>query len=427
MQNLSEGSTMRRQLEFYSAVIVVALLFAVSLRADEKLPLTIRLDVEQRNRTDALVMLSLPPSLLNGQPLRLIETTDEKNRPVAAQVDAAAARLWWVAAGVTLPGVKRTYRLEATTPAETAGVKVVDSDRTVEATFDGRLLLRYNKAHVEPLEGVNPKYGRSAHLHPVWTPGGSIVTDELPPDHLHQSGIFLAYTKTQFEGRDIDFWNLAGGKGRVRFKSLQGVASGPVFGQIRTEHEHVDLTAGDDKSEIGKTSGGKVALVESWDLRMWNVGLKSGYWLLDVNSSIRCASDSPLKLPEYHYGGMAIRAARPWVPKEVQFLTSEGDNRIKGNHTRPRWCEMHGLIDSKLAGVALMTHPSNFRFPEPLRIHPTMPYMVYTPSFLGDWEIRPGMPHDSHYRFVVHDGQLSAETLERLWRDYAEPLVAVAE
>ena len=73
-----------------------------------------------------------------------------------------------------------------------------------------------------------------------------------------------------------------------------------------------------------------------------------------------------------------------------------------------------------------MTHPGNFRSPEPLRIHPTMPYMVYTPSFLGDWEITPRAPHVSRYRFVIHDGVLPAETIERLWKDYAEPLTAVA-
>ena len=115
---------------------------------------------------------------------------------------------------------------------------------------------------------------------------------------------------------------------------------------------------------------------------------------------------------------------RPWTPQHVTFLTSEGDDRLKGNHTRPRWCDISGSIDDKAAGIALLTHPTNFRFPEPLRIHPTMPYMVYTPSFLGDWEIIPGKSHDSRYRFVVHDGNLTAETLDQLWRDYAHPLAA---
>src|SRR5262245_6503828 len=104
-----------------------------------------------------------------------------------------------------------------TLAAESPSITIVDSAKTVEARIGDQPLLRYNKAHVEPSEGVNPKFGRSAHLHPVWTPGGAIVTDELPPDHLHQSGIFMAFTKTEFESRDVDFWNLGGGKGRVRF------------------------------------------------------------------------------------------------------------------------------------------------------------------------------------------------------------------
>jgi methane monooxygenase PmoA-like len=303
--------------------------------------------------------------------------------------------------------------------ADSPTITIMDSAAAIEARLGDQPLLRYNKAHVEPPAGVNPKFGRSAHLHPVWTPGGATVTDELPPDHLHQSGIFLAFTKTEFEGRDVDFWNLGGGKGRVRFKELQHVQSGPV-GHFRTVQEHVDLTAGDDKSEIGKTTGGKVALLETWDVRVSAPNWKSGYWLLDIASSIRCATDSPLKLPEYHYGGMAIRAAREWTPKQVNFLTSEGDDRLKGNHTRPRWCNITGSVEGKAAGIALLTHPTNFRFPEPLRIHPTMPYMVYTPSFLGDWEITPAAPHNSRYRFVVHDGNLSGETLNQIWQDYAK-------
>jgi hypothetical protein len=418
---------MSRAFSFRLVGLLACLVWSSARAADDpKLPIQLNVEVGPRDRTDALVTYVLPAALATGQSLRLVETTGGTQTPVPAQLDAQDSRLWLVATGKSVAGSKRTYRLEAGPAAESPGVTIVDSAEGVEAVWNGKPLVRYNKAHVEPPEGVDPKYGRSAHLHPVWTPSGAIVTDELPPDHLHQSGIFLAYTKARFEGRDVDFWNLAGGKGRVRFKELKSTASGPVFGQIRTLHEHVDLSTGDDKSEIGKTSGGKVALVETWDLRIWSAGLKSGYWLMDINSSVSCASDSPLKLPEYHYGGMAIRAARTWTPQQVQFLTSEGDERIKGNHTRPRWCDIHGQIDGRPAGIALMTHPGNFRFPEPLRIHPTMPYMVYTPQFLGEWEISPGTSSHSRYRFVIHDGNLSAETLEQLWRDYAEPLVATA-
>src|SRR6185436_3329477 len=109
------------------------------------------------------------------------------------------------------------------------------------------------------------------HLHPVRTPSGAIVTDQFPPDHAHQSGIFFAYTKTKFEDRDVDFWNLAGGKGRVRFKELKGISSGPVFGEIQALHEHVDLSAenANKKSPDDGITGGKVALIEDWDVRIW--------------------------------------------------------------------------------------------------------------------------------------------------------------
>jgi hypothetical protein len=402
-------------------------LFSVCLAGRVSAQTTLRVSSGDRDRTDALVTLTLPAAMRDAKSLRLQDVSSGKQTPVPAQVDSATGRLWFVAEGKIPAGEKRTYRLERGANENDSKVALIESDNTIEVLRDNKPLLQYNKAHVEPPPGVNVKYGRSAHIHPVRTPSGAIVTDELPPDHLHQSGIFFSFTKTSFEGRDVDFWNLGGGKGRVRFKRAELVAAGPVFASFRTEHEHVDLTADNEKNEIGKTTGGKVALNETWNVRAWTPGWKNGYWLFDIDSSIRCATESPLKLPEYHYGGMAIRAARTWTPKEVAFLTSEGDDRLKGNHTRPRWCDIHGLVEGKTAGIALMTHPSNFRFPEPLRIHDKMPYMVYTPQFVGDMEISPGTTHRARYRFVIHDGQLSAEQLEDLWRDYAEPLLAVVE
>ncbi len=382
-----------------------------------KLPIRMTVNTGERDRVDALVSLSIPIDETDRASLRLVEITAEKEVPVPMQIDRQDARIWWVATGCVPDHRERTYRLEQGKPPQTTGITIVDSDRTVDALSDAKPLMRYNKAHVAAPSGANVLYGRSAHMHPVWTPEGAVVTDEFPPDHMHQSGIFLAHTKTEFEGREVDFWNLAGGKGRVRCKALMGKASGPVFGQIVAQHEHVDLHIPD----------GKVAALETWDVRVWNVGLNSGYWLLDITSSVRCATDAPLLLPEYHYGGMAIRAARPWTPKAVRFLTSEGQDRIAGNHSRLRWCDISGSIDSQLVGVAMMTHPANFRFPEPLRIHPTMPYMVYAPAFLGDWDIQSGTHHISRYRFVVHDGELTGDQLARLWKDFAEPLVAVRE
>ncbi|MDB5388289.1 MAG: hypothetical protein JWM11_3935, partial [Planctomycetaceae bacterium] len=235
-----------------------------------------------------------------------------------------------------------------------------------------------------------------------------------PADHAHQSGIFLAYVKTDFEGRAPDFWNLAGGTGRVRFKALLKSVAGPIFSEFQVEHEHVDLT----------TPEPKVALHEIWTVRVWNVGGKiTGYWICDINSRLNCATSSPLRLSEYHYGGMALRGAQSWGQDQPTFLTSEGKNRKTGNHSRPRWCDLSGPVGDRTAGLTILTHSKNFRFPEPLRIHPTMPYLVYTPSYLGEWEIKPGSEHVSNYRFLIHDGEMASSSIDRIWQDFSEPIL----
>jgi hypothetical protein len=55
------------------------------------------------------------------------------------------------------------------------------------------------------------------------------------------------------------------------------------------------------------------------------------------------------------------------------------------------------------------------------RIHPTEPFVCYAPSQIGDWEIAPGNPYVSRYRFIAQDGPPNAAELERLWQDYTHP------
>jgi hypothetical protein len=399
------------------AAIMLAALPSVGLAADStRLPLEFTVQCDDSTRTDATVMAIVAGFDPAKQPSRLREITDGMNEIVASQWEPdTPAKLWWLAAGATPKGKKRSFRLEAGTAPAGISVSVERDPARIQVKAGDAMLLSYNSAHVEPPAGIDPKYGRSGHIHPVWTPRGKMVTEQFPLDHAHQSGVFLAHTKSRFEGRDLNFWDIQGGKGRVRFKQFHSATSGPVFGEFRVEHEHVDQTV----------PGGKVAALETWDVRVWNRGnRKSAYWVWDITSSLRCAGSSPLELLKYHYGGMAIRGSGEWSGDKAHFVTSEDKGRIDGNHTRPIWCDLSGPVGGATAGIALLTHPDNMRYPEPLRIHPTMPYMVYAPSHLGDWEIRPGSVHVSRYRFVVHDGEISADILNRVAVDFSQPLLA---
>ena len=155
-------------------------------------------------------------------------------------------------------------------------------------------------------------------------------------------------------------------------------------------------------------------------------GARSGtsrpYHVFDLTITQTCASDSPLELPKYHYGGLGFRGHKGWDGKaNATYLTSEGKDRSNGNETRGKWCHVSGKIDGQTAGVAVLCHPDNFRFPQPMRLHPDEPFFCYCPSQLGDWKIEPGKPYVARYRFVVMDAGPDAKEIERLWNDYANP------
>lgn len=265
-----------------------------------------------------------------------------------------------------------------------------------------------------PSPDIKPVFLRGGYIHPVFTPKGKIVTDDYPSDHYHHHGIWFAWTKTEFEGKHPDFWNVGDGTGRVDFEKVGKTWSGPVYAGFTSFQKYVALTG-----EAPKT-----ALNEEWDVRVYDLG--SDYFVFDIVATQECASASPLILEEYRYGGMGVRGNREWKDKsKVSFLTSEGKTRADGNATRGRWCHIGGSVDGQLVGLAVLDHPSNFRAPMPLRIHPDDPYFNYAPSQMGRFQIDPGKKFVLRYRYVVSDGPPDAKLLDRLWNDYANPPVAL--
>lgn len=240
-----------------------------------------------------------------------------------------------------------------------------------------------------------------------------MVTDDFPANHIHHHGVWFPWTHTEFQGRKPDFWNMGEGKGRVEFVALDRLWTGPLQGGFASRHQFVDLSAA---SPI-------VALRESWEVAAYQPANDATFWMFDLVSAQECATSDPLILPEYHYGGLGFRGNWNWNGKtNVTFLTSEGEtDRIKGNSTRGKWCDISGMVEGKLAGITILGHPGNYRFPQPMRLHPTEPFFCFAPQQLGEMRIVPGQKYESQYRFVIHDGALSAKEIEALWNDYASP------
>lgn len=308
-------------------------------------------------------------------------------------------------------GESRKYELTAN-PINSEN-QVTNRIDSTQITFlsDGRKVLSYYHGENNPRE-LDERYKRGGYIHPVYSPNGVILTAHLNPLHPHQSGIWSAWTKTEFEGRTPDFWNIHNNTGRVdQADTLQESWEGPVHAGFHNRHFFKDLSAPDPV----------IAVNEEWNVYVYRAPEKHSYQIFDIVSTQSVNTGKPLILPEYHYGGIGFRGNREWDNQEnVTFLTSEGLGR-DGNTTRPKWTHIGGVVDGDLAGITVMDHPENFRYPQPVRIHPEEPYFVYAPMQLGEMRIEPGSPYITRYRYVTYDGEPDPEDLNRFWNDYAYP------
>jgi hypothetical protein len=316
-------------------------------------------------------------------------------------------------------GEKRTYTVDAAGVQQLAKAVGGNGTVTLQVFNKTALVYRTEKTDLPPdRPDLTPIYQRGGYIHPVLSPSGKQITDDYPRNHKHHHGIWFAWTHTEFEGREPDFWNMGDGKGFVKFVSLDKTWSGPVHAGFISQHRQMDLTENKEKP--------KTALNETWNVKLYAIGNSPTQpcFLFDMEITDTCAH-GPLKLPRYRYGGIGVRGNWAWNGKDkLNFLNSEGmTDRSKGDkaETVGRWAHMGGLVDGALTGIAVLGHPDNVRAPQPQRIHPTEPFLNLAPQQAGDIEITPEKPLTLRYRFVVADGAPDKTELDRLWNDYAHP------
>ncbi len=402
-----------------SSIVVFVLFWTLPAQSDISEPLArITVEAGEHTRIDTPVSVTLdsissPP----GGGLRLEQIKGARRSVIPSQIEPKSLpKLWWIIDGTMPAGGKRVYELVTGAPARTSSVKAVKDDKVLLIRKGDDKVLQYNHAIVPPPKGQSKLYNRSGFIHPLWSPTGAVLTNIHPADHIHHIGIWMPWTKTKFEGKEVDFWNLKEGQGTVRFARFLSTTGGPIYGGFQAEQEHIAL-----KTDEGE----KVVLREVWDVRVYDIGgPEEGYWLWDFKSRQRCVADSPLYQSEYRYGGFGFRGAAEWEGENAAYLTSEGRTRKDGHATTARWCDTSGAINGKWAGVTHISHPKNFRHPEPMRIWPEFEKQVFfnwAPSQAGDWVMEPGKDHVFRYRLYVHGGKVNIDDVERIWHDYAEP------
>lgn len=302
-------------------------------------------------------------------------------------------------------GATPTFILRPAQRTGKPGVRIEKKENGLLITANNKPLFFYHTAEAMPPAGSPAYYKRSGFIHPLYTPAGAVVTDDFPAGHMHQHGIFMTWVNTTFRNQKVDFWNQHAQTGTVQHVEVMEIKEGPVFSRIRTKLHHISLAHGPVLEEI------------------WNITIYpfADHFLFDLQSDQVNITKDTLYLNKYHYGGLAVRGSKEWnrhdsvhFRNEWKILTSEGKDNASANHTAARWVDASGKLNDKTGGVTVFGHPSNFRFPQTIRLHPDMPYWCFAPMVESAFTIDPGKNYRSAFRFFVHDGGVDTSIIEKV-------------
>jgi hypothetical protein len=358
---------------------------------------------------------------LREDQLTLQEVTTQAKVPVPFQLDKNAGRtMHWLVA-FSERGQKKVFELINKRNNNSPRVLLRKDDKNFTIRAESKNLLRYVHAVTYPPAGIDPSYARSGYIHPLWSPHGQELTRIQPPDHYHHYGLWNPWTHVLYNGDTIDFWNIGGKKGTVRFAKTVSSAEGPVYAELKVLHEHVVTKTGTPP---------QVALNEIQTIRVYNP--QADYFVVDFTFDLQCATQNPVTLLEYRYGGLGWRTTEKWDNKNSEVITSEGKSRKEADGSMARWCIVQGALDSDYGGAAMMSHPSNYNHPEPLRIWPENQYnrgdmfANFSPTKNKDWILQPGQTYSLKYRFLVYNGRMTKEKAEEAWSNFSStPTVVV--
>lgn len=381
------------------------------LRAQSAADFTIEVKAGKYTRYQTPLQADLPKPLPVGT-LYMLKNTKTGKSAVAQLLDSVT--LVFILPDSMAPGTWNTYTASriARYKAPQHPVRVTQKKNGLQVSIKNKPIFFYHTQEAMPPADSPSYYRRSGFIHPLYSPGGQILTDDFPAGHTHQHAIFNAWTNTTFRKEFVDFWNQHHKRGTVEHIEVTRIKEGPVVTELRVKLRHKSLLHGE-------------VLREMWAIRVYPF---SDYYLFDLISEERNVTTDTLFLNKYHYGGLGFRGSSHWNEHDKknfqghwQILTSEGIRDSAANHTHARWVDASGLINGRAAGATVFDHPINFRYPQPIRVHPNMPYWVYSPVVDGAFTINPGTWYRSQYRYYVHQQMADTGTLERFEKDWVVP------
>ncbi|MCL2346845.1 MAG: PmoA family protein [Planctomycetaceae bacterium] len=110
------------------------------------------------------------------------------------------------------------------------------------------------------------------------------------------------------------------------------------------------------------------------------------------------------------------------------IVNAQGDKNDDAWGKRSEWVDYSGPVDGETAGIAVMNHPTSFRFPTWWHVRT---YGLFAANPFGIRDFEPSLNQDGtitlkkgdsltfRYRVILHRGDATAVDLPKLFKDYA--------
>ena len=189
----------------------------------------------------------------------------------------------------------------------------------------------------------------------MYTPDGTVITDDFNQDHPHHRGIFWAWMDITVDGKTGDIWTLRGFQQKfVAWKARQtnadmallGVENGWYDGDKKFVIENVQIIA-----HAAKDNRRVLDFVLSFEAVDKPVTV--------VGTSEKDGSGHPKG-----YGGFAFRfAPRHGGAAKTDITVAKGPLPKDGILTKTPWAQITGMFDGKPEGVRVDDDPTNPGYP----------------------------------------------------------------
>lgn len=235
--------------------------------------------------------------------------------------------------------------LSLTTAALAAEFTLEKNDHGVTVKLDGELFTDY-------LIDNGPK----PILWPIIGPGGQRMTRAYPMDevegerrdHVHHRSFWF----THGDVNGIDFWSESSGSGSIRHKKFVAVEEGSE-GRIVTQNDWVDA------------DGNKI--LEDERTLVFRAG--DQWRSIDFDIVLTASEGKPVTFGDTKEGtfGLRVPTALDVEKRDPDqrgtIINSEGHKNLAAWGKQAPWVDYYGKIDGEPVGVAIMNHPSSFRYP----------------------------------------------------------------